>query len=194
MPSNSHKSSTASTKWFPTPACVRWRGARRRRRGAPGLGAPQASGGAATLSSWPACRLAAGLLGAYRRPEGRRYQLDWPDASAVLAKAEEEIEELRQALAAGDEASVREEMGDVLFTLANLARKLNADPEAALAGTNRKFRRRFSQVEEGSPPTAGRRPSQRWRRWTSCGKRRRGARAGFASCRGGSGARGRNPP
>jgi ATP diphosphatase len=90
------------------------------------------------------------LLGAYRLTQkAAGVGFDWPDADAVLVKAEEEIEELRHALAAGDEAAVREEMGDVLFTLANLARKLDVDPEAALAGTNRKFRHRFAKVEEG---------------------------------------------
>ncbi|HYU31748.1 MAG TPA: nucleoside triphosphate pyrophosphohydrolase [Thermoanaerobaculia bacterium] len=90
------------------------------------------------------------LLAAYRLTQkAAGVGFDWPDADAVLVKAEEEIEELRHALAEGDEGSVREELGDVLFTLANLARKLAVDPEAALAGTNRKFRKRFSQVEEG---------------------------------------------
>jgi uncharacterized protein YabN with tetrapyrrole methylase and pyrophosphatase domain len=49
----------------------------------------------------------------------------------------------------GDRDAMREEVGDLLFTLANLARKLDLDPEAALAGTNRKFRHRFEQVEKG---------------------------------------------
>jgi nucleoside triphosphate diphosphatase len=90
------------------------------------------------------------LLAAYRLTQkAAGVGFDWPNADAVLVKAEEEIEELRHALSAGDEASVRDEMGDVLFTLANLARKLDVDPEAALAGTNRKFRKRFAQVEEG---------------------------------------------
>jgi len=90
------------------------------------------------------------LLAAYRLTQkAAGVGFDWPDADAVLVKAEEEVEELRHALAAGDEESVREELGDVLFTLANLARKLDVDPEAALAGTNRKFRKRFAQVEEG---------------------------------------------
>jgi len=74
---------------------------------------------------------------------------DWPDAGAVFAKLEEETAELRGALAGGDRAAVREEVGDLLFTVANLARKLDVDPEAALAGTNRKFRERFGRVEEG---------------------------------------------
>lgn len=90
------------------------------------------------------------LLGAYRLTQkAAGVGFDWPDADAVLVKAEEEIEELRHALAEGDEESVRDELGDVLFTLANLARKLDVDPEAALAGTNRKFRHRFAKIEQG---------------------------------------------
>jgi MazG family protein len=86
------------------------------------------------------------LLGAYRLTQkAAGVGFDWPEAAAVLAKAEEEIEELRDALAKPGDAgrdAVREEVGDLLFTLANLARKLEVDPEAALAGTNRKFRPR----------------------------------------------------
>jgi nucleoside triphosphate diphosphatase len=74
---------------------------------------------------------------------------DWPDAKAVLDKAEEEIAEVREALARGEKDAVREEVGDLLFTVANLARKLDVDPEAALAGTNRKFRERFGRIEAG---------------------------------------------
>jgi nucleoside triphosphate diphosphatase len=90
------------------------------------------------------------LLGAYRLTQkAAGVGFDWPDAGAVLAKVEEETGELRGALAAGDRGGVREEVGDLLFTLANLARKLDVDPEAALAATNRKFRRRFDRVEQG---------------------------------------------
>jgi len=93
------------------------------------------------------------LLGAYRLTQkAAGVGFDWPAAEAVLAKAEEEIDELRRALAAGaagDAPAVREEVGDLLFTAANLARKLEIDPEAALAAANRKFRRRFEHVERG---------------------------------------------
>ena len=90
------------------------------------------------------------LLAAYRLTQkAAGVGFDWPTAAAVLDKAEEETGELRAALAGGDKAAVREEVGDLLFTLANLARKLDVDPEAALAGTNRKFRRRFARIEEG---------------------------------------------
>ncbi len=90
------------------------------------------------------------LLGAYRLTQkAAGVGFDWPDAGPVLDKVEEEIAEVRQALATGEKEAVREEVGDLLFTLANLARKLDVDPEAALAGTNRKFRRRFAKIEEG---------------------------------------------
>jgi MazG family protein len=90
------------------------------------------------------------LLGTYRLTQkAAGVGFDWPDAASVLDKAEEEIAEVREALAAGNAAQVREEIGDLLFTLANLARKLDVDPEAALAGTNRKFRTRFAAVEQG---------------------------------------------
>jgi MazG family protein len=89
------------------------------------------------------------LLAAYRLTQkAAGVGFDWPDAAAVLDKAEEEIAEVRQALTKGEKDAVREEVGDLLFTLANLARKLEVDPEAALAGTNRKFRQRFARIEE----------------------------------------------
>jgi nucleoside triphosphate diphosphatase len=90
------------------------------------------------------------LLAAYRLTQkAAGVGFDWPEAAPVLDKAEEEIGEIRQALEAGDKDAVREEVGDLLFTIANLARKLEVDPEAALAGTNRKFRQRFARIEEG---------------------------------------------
>jgi MazG family protein len=91
------------------------------------------------------------LLAAYRLTQkAAGVGFDWPDAAPVLAKAEEEIGELRQALAAGGAtAAVREEVGDLLFTVANLARKLDMDPEAALAAANGKFRQRFLFIEQG---------------------------------------------
>lgn len=90
------------------------------------------------------------LLGTYRLTQkAAGVGFDWPDAASVLDKAEEEIAEVREALAEGKADQVREEIGDLLFTLANLARKLDVDPEAALAGTNRKFRTRFAAVEQG---------------------------------------------
>lgn len=74
---------------------------------------------------------------------------DWPDAAQVFAKLDEEIGELKDALAEGaPSAKLQDELGDVLFVVANLARKLGVDPEAALAGTNLKFSRRFQKIEQ----------------------------------------------
>lgn len=90
------------------------------------------------------------LLAAYRLTQkAAGVGFDWPTPGAVLDKMEEEISELREALAAGRRDEVREEVGDLLFTIANLARKVEVDPEAALAGTNLKFRKRFAKIEEG---------------------------------------------
>jgi tetrapyrrole methylase family protein/MazG family protein len=69
---------------------------------------------------------------------------DWPDVSHVLEKVEEELHELREA---ADENTRREEVGDVLLVVVNLARKLGIDAEAALRGGNAKFARRFAHVE-----------------------------------------------
>jgi ATP diphosphatase len=76
-----------------------------------------------------------------------RVGFDWPDAGAVLDKLEEEAAELRAELPAADKARQADEVGDLLFVLANLARKLELDPEACLAAANAKFERRFGGVE-----------------------------------------------
>ncbi|PSL15543.1 ATP diphosphatase [Marinobacterium halophilum] len=76
-----------------------------------------------------------------------RVGFDWPDVGGVLDKIEEEIGELRQALAQGDDDNAREEIGDLLFAQVNLARHLDIDPEQALRNTNAKFERRFGHVE-----------------------------------------------
>ncbi|WP_237215334.1 nucleoside triphosphate pyrophosphohydrolase [Falsiroseomonas oryziterrae] len=86
-----------------------------------------------------------------------RVGFDWPEAGAVLDKLEEEAAELRAELPAADRARLADEVGDLLFVLANLARKLDLDPEACLAAANAKFERRFSAVErrlaaEGKAP------------------------------------------
>ena len=73
---------------------------------------------------------------------------DWNDARLVLDKIREEIDEVDAALAQGDKAAVADEVGDLMFALANLARHLDVDPEAALRGTNDKFKRRFGYIEE----------------------------------------------
>ena len=72
---------------------------------------------------------------------------DWPDVAGVRAKVTEEIAELDHALAAGDTTAAAAEMGDVLFTLANLCRHLELDPESCLREANARFGRRFRAVE-----------------------------------------------
>lgn len=76
-----------------------------------------------------------------------RVGFDWPDAARVLDKFEEEAGELREAITAKDTANIKEEVGDLLFVCANLARKLDVDPEEALRDANAKFDRRFRAVE-----------------------------------------------
>jgi MazG family protein len=71
----------------------------------------------------------------------------WPSIAEVLAKLDEEVAEFRAELAAGELAKAREELGDILFVCANLARELGVDPEVALRGTNVKFARRFAFIE-----------------------------------------------
>lgn len=72
---------------------------------------------------------------------------EWDAIEGVWAKVQEEMDELREAVASGDRAHAQEELGDVLFTLVNVARWCGLDPEEGLAGTNRRFLDRFSRVE-----------------------------------------------
>jgi nucleoside triphosphate diphosphatase len=76
-----------------------------------------------------------------------RVGFDWPDAPAVLEKLDEEVGELRAELDQADPVRLTDEVGDLLFVLANLARKLNLDPEACLRHANQKFIRRFQAME-----------------------------------------------
>ncbi len=76
-----------------------------------------------------------------------RVGFDWPSTDEVFDKFVEEVAELRAEIAAGDAEKAREEIGDLLFVMANLARKLGVEPEDALRGTNAKFVRRFAFIE-----------------------------------------------
>ena len=76
-----------------------------------------------------------------------RVGFDWPNTAEVAEKLREELAELEAEIEAGDRAAAREELGDLLFVCANLARKLDVDPEDALRAANAKFTRRFSYVE-----------------------------------------------
>jgi MazG family protein len=76
---------------------------------------------------------------------------DWPNADALLDKIEEEVHELRRELAEPADsrrAEIEEEVGDLLFAVANLARFLRSDAESCLRRANRKFKRRFQALEE----------------------------------------------
>lgn len=77
-----------------------------------------------------------------------RVGFDWPDTAPVFDKIREEAAELEAALATGDAIEIEEELGDLLFSVVNLARKLGVESEAALAATNEKFVRRFHAVEQ----------------------------------------------
>ena len=76
-----------------------------------------------------------------------RVGFDWPDTAQVLDKIAEESAELVEARDTLTQAQVTEEMGDLLFVMANLARHLNVDPEEALRAANAKFTRRFRAIE-----------------------------------------------
>ncbi|WP_455924387.1 nucleoside triphosphate pyrophosphohydrolase [Pseudomonas putida] len=73
---------------------------------------------------------------------------DWPAALPVLDKVREELDEVLEAMAGDDKAAVAEEIGDLLFSVVNLARHLKVDPENALRGANGKFERRFRFIEQ----------------------------------------------
>jgi MazG family protein len=77
-----------------------------------------------------------------------RVGFDWKDTGGVLRKIEEEIRELRRAVSSRRRRDVEEEMGDLLFSLVNLARKLSVEAETALLRTNAKFRKRFQTMED----------------------------------------------
>ncbi len=95
-------------------------------------------------------RAAPALLRAERLTEkASRIGFDWPDVTGVRLKLAEELQELDAAMACGDRHAVEHELGDVLFTLANLARFLATPAEDALRAANRRFTERFHRVEAG---------------------------------------------
>ena len=78
---------------------------------------------------------------------------DWPDASGLFEKLDEEIAELRNEVRQGTAESIEDEFGDLLFTAMNLARHLKIDAESALRRSNAKFRRRFAAMEVAARPS-----------------------------------------
>jgi nucleoside triphosphate diphosphatase len=88
------------------------------------------------------------LLKASRLTEkAARVGFDWRRTEDVFDKLDEEIAELREAVASGETSKMEDEIGDLLFTIANIARKVNVNAEEALQSTNRKFMRRFESME-----------------------------------------------
>lgn len=77
-----------------------------------------------------------------------RVGFDWEHTDQVFEKLNEEVGELKSAINSGDAVNISEEIGDLLFVIVNLARKLDVEPETALKKTNRKFRKRFNFVEK----------------------------------------------
>lgn len=75
------------------------------------------------------------------------FGFDWPEPGPVWGKIEEELSELKSAVASGDEGRVKEEMGDLLFSLVNLSRFLELEAEEALSQTIDRFLKRFSHIE-----------------------------------------------
>lgn len=73
---------------------------------------------------------------------------DWPEALPVLDKVREELDEVLEAMSENDPQAIAEELGDLLFAVANLARHLKVEPEAALRAANGKFERRFRFIEQ----------------------------------------------
>lgn len=90
-----------------------------------------------------------GLLRALRVGEkAHAVGFDWPDHRGVIAKIEEELAEVKEAVESGDSAHVSDEIGDLLYAIVNLTRHMNVDPEASLRRTIARFERRFRIVEE----------------------------------------------
>ncbi len=79
--------------------------------------------------------------------QAARVGFDWSAPEPILDKIEEEVQELREALAEGEPEKVVDELGDLVFALVNIGRHVKTDPENALRGTNTKFRRRFRHIE-----------------------------------------------
>ena len=89
------------------------------------------------------------LLRAYKiQKKAAKKGFDWKDSDGPWSKIQEELVELKEASKSLSQEEIQEELGDVLFSVVNLARHLKVDPVLALASTNEKFKRRFSYVEE----------------------------------------------
>jgi len=120
-----------------TPDHEGWERVKRRERGA----------GTGTLRGLPPSLPP--LLMAFRLQErAAGVGFDWPDAKGPLEKVKEELDEVERATVNVERATLEDELGDLLFAVVNLARKLAIDPRAALERANDKFQRRFEAVEQ----------------------------------------------
>jgi len=128
----------------PEAALARWEALKAAEREGNGEAGP---GGDSLLNGIPRS-LPALLVAAEMTRRAARVGFDWSRPEEILAKLEEEVEEVRAAMAAGEDERVEDEVGDLLFVVVNLARKLGQDPEIALRRTNLKFLRRFRSVKE----------------------------------------------
>ncbi|HZM01210.1 MAG TPA: nucleoside triphosphate pyrophosphohydrolase [Planctomycetota bacterium] len=149
-------------------ALASWNEAKGREQAASGPG-----GRASVLDGIPASLPA---LGAALRTGAKAAQVgfDWPDAAGALLKLDEELAELRAAVAGGDQARVEDELGDVLFSAVNVARKQGLDPELALRRTIGKFRRRFALIERALGDRLGTAPLEELeRQWLAAALRER---------------------
>ncbi|MGB9710059.1 MAG: nucleoside triphosphate pyrophosphohydrolase [Thermodesulfovibrio sp.] len=89
------------------------------------------------------------LLRAYKiQSRVSKVGFDWDNAQGVVEKIKEEVKEVEEAIACQEKNRIEEEIGDLLFSIVNLARFLKIDPEAALRKTNRKFEKRFKKLEK----------------------------------------------
>ena len=110
--------------------------------GTPGSASPLSDGLASKVRGQPAL---AGAMTISKKAAAAGFE--WDTMAGVWDKVHEELDELKEAVASGNQAHAQEELGDLLFTLVNVARWCGIEPEAGLAGTNRRFLDRFSRVE-----------------------------------------------
>ena len=114
--------------------------------------AERKSGGQAMTLDGVAMSLPALMRAEKLQKRAAKRGFDWPDTEGPVEKLREEIEEVSQAVTTQNQAEIESEIGDLLFSVVNLARKLNVEPEAALRNANTKFTRRFNAVEEMANP------------------------------------------
>ena len=112
--------------------------------------AQAANGGRVSVLDGVATTLPAMVRAAKLQKRAARVGFDWPNIDAVTDKMREELDELTEVLkhTPDDKARLEDEIGDILFVAANLARKAGIDPETALLSCNRKFERRFRYIED----------------------------------------------